>query len=88
MFCTTVLGEPLNLSSFPHFPIGRLVYRHECCAWAIHLFLGKSLKFKSVVQRRLEFLKAVRFGRHVLNGLVRWASCEGLHSWGRIFILR
>ena len=38
-----------------------------------------------MIQRRLEFLKAVRFGRHVLNELVWQASCEGLHSLGRIF---
>ena len=43
---------------------------------------------KPVIQRRLEFLKAVRFGRYVLNELVRWASCEGLHSWGRIFLAK
>ena len=50
--------------------------------------LGKSLKIKSVVQRRLEFLKPVRFGRYVLNELVWRASCEGLHSFGRISIYR
>ena len=32
-----------------------------------------------MIRRRLEFLKAVRFGRYVLNELVWWASCEGLH---------
>ena len=32
-----------------------------------------------MVQHRLEILKAVRFGRYVLNELVRWASYEGLH---------
>jgi len=32
-------------------------------------------------------LKAVRFGRYVLNELVWWASCEGLHSLGRILLL-
>ena len=30
---------------------------------------------------------AVRFGRYVFNELVRWASYEGPHSLGRIFIL-
>ena len=54
--------------------------------WAAYLFIGKSLKIKLVVQRRLEFLKAVRFWRHVLNELVRWASCEGLHRLARILI--
>ena len=54
--------------------------------WAAYRFSGKSLKTKSVIQRRLEFLKAVRFGRYVLNELVWWASCEGLHSLGRILI--
>ena len=37
---------------------------------------------------RLDFLKAVRFGRYVLNGLVRCASYEGLYSLGHIFIFR
>ena len=41
-----------------------------------------------MVQRRLEFLKAVRFGRFVSNELVWRASCEGLHNLGRIFIFR
>ena len=45
-------------------------------------------KTKSATQRRLEFLKAVRFGRYVLNELVRWASYEGLHSSGRTIISR
>ena len=40
-----------------------------------------------MIQRRLEFLKAVRTGRYVLNELVWWASCEGLHSLGRICFL-
>ena len=35
-----------------------------------------------MIQRPLEFMKAVRFGRYVLNELVWWASCEGLHSLG------
>ena len=48
--------------------------------WAAHLVLDKSLRIKPVIQRRLDFLKAVRFGRYVLNGLVRRASCEGMHS--------
>ena len=56
--------------------------------WAAHLFLDKSLKTKYVIQRRLNFVKAVRFGRYVLNGLVRWASCEGLRSSGRTSIFR
>ena len=55
---------------------------------AAYLFLGKSLKIKSVVQCHLEFLKAVRFGRYVLNELVWWASCEGLHGLGSILIPR
>ena len=54
--------------------------------WAAYLFLSKSLKIKSVVQRQLEFLKAVRFGRYVSDDFVCWASCEGLHSLGRISI--
>ena len=54
---------------------------------AAYVVSGKSLKIKSVVQRRLDFLKAVRFGRYVLNELVHWASHEGPHSLGRIFIL-
>ena len=39
-----------------------------------------------MVKRRLEFLKAVRFGRYVLDGFVCWASCEGLYSSGSISI--
>ena len=50
--------------------------------------LNKLPNTNPVIQRRLEFLKAVRFGRSVLNELVWWASCEGLHSLGRIFIFR
>ena len=64
--------------------VGLLVRAH--IVWAAHLFIGESLKIKSVVQRRLEFLKAVRFGRDVLNELVCWASYEGPHSLGFIFI--
>ena len=56
--------------------------------WAAHLFLDKSLKTNPVIQCRLELLKGVRFGMHVLNGLVRWASGEGLHSSGRTFVFR
>ena len=56
--------------------------------WSAYSFLGQSLKIKSVVQHRLEFLKAVRFGRYVLNERVWWASCEGLHSLGCICFLR
>ena len=41
-----------------------------------------------MIQRRLEFLKAVRLGRYVLNELVWWASCEGLVSLGSICIVR
>ena len=48
----------------------------------------KALKIKHVVQCRLEFVKAARFGRYILNKLVRWASRETLHSLGRIFIFR
>ena len=33
-----------------------------------------------------DFLKAVRFGRYILNELVRGAHYEGLHSLGRILI--
>ena len=55
---------------------------------AASLSSDNSLKIKPVVQRRLEFLKAVRFVRYVLNGLVRWVACEGLHSLGHIFIFR
>ena len=36
--------------------------------------VAKSLKTTSVIQRRLDVLKAVRFGRYVLNELVRCAS--------------
>ena len=56
--------------------------------WAAYLFLGKSLKIRSAVQRRLEFLKAVRFERYVLDYFVCWFSCEGLHSLGSILISR
>ena len=55
-----------------------------CIARVAHLFLDKSLKIKPVVQRRLEFLKAVRFGTYFLNELVWWTSCEGLHISGCI----
>ena len=56
--------------------------------WAAYLLLHKSLKQNPVIQRRLEFLKAVRFGRYVLNDLVWWVSCEGPNSLGRIFFKR
>ena len=48
--------------------------------------MGTSLKLKSVIQHRLDFFKAVRFGSYVSNELVHWASYEGLHCLGRIFI--
>ena len=35
--------------------------------WAAYVFPGKSLKTKSVIKRRLEFLKAVRFGRYLFK---------------------
>ena len=38
--------------------------------WAIYLFLDTSLKTKYVIQRRLDFLQAVRFERYVSNKLV------------------
>ena len=57
---------------------------HTGVVWAAYAFLDKSLKIKSVVQRHLEFLKAGRFGRYLLNGIVWWASGAGLHSLGRI----
>ena len=66
--------------------VGLLTRAH--IVWAAYVFIGKSLKIKSVVQRRLEFLKAVRFGRYVLNELVGWAPYEGPHSLSRIFISR
>ena len=47
---------------------------------------GKSLKNKSVIQRRLELSKAVRFERYVLDDFACWASCEGLHSLSRMLI--
>ena len=50
------------------------------------MFFLRSLEIKSVVQRRLEFLKAVRFGSYVLNELVWRASCEGFHTLGRISV--
>ena len=50
-----------------------------CIVWAAYVFLGKSWKIKSVFQRRLEFMQAVRFGRYVLNGLAWCTSCAGLH---------
>ena len=56
--------------------------------WAAYLFIDRSLKIKPVIQRRLDFLKAGRFGRYVLNELVWWAPCEGSHSLGRIFIFK
>ena len=55
---------------------------------AAYSFSGKSLKTESVVQHRLEFLKAVRFGMYVLKELVWWASCEGLYSFGCTFVFR
>ena len=39
-----------------------------------------------MVQRRLEFLKAVRLVRYVLDDFVCWASCEGLHCLRGIFV--
>ena len=51
-------------------------------------YYTKALKIKLVVQCRLDFLKAARFGRYILNRLVRWAFREALHSLGRIFIFR
>ena len=42
-------------------------------------FFAKSLKTKSVIQRRLEFLKAIRFGRDVLDDtFVLWGFMRGL----------
>ena len=38
--------------------------------WPAYLVLDKSLKIKPGIQRRLDFLKAVRFGRYVLNELI------------------
>ena len=46
------------------------------------------MKIKSAVQCRLEFLKAVRFERYVLDDFVCWISCEGLHGLGSILISR
>jgi len=40
-----------------------------------------------VIQRRLDFLTAFRFGRYVLNEFASRASCEGFHSLGRILVL-
>ena len=57
---------------------------HTGVVWAAYAFLDKSLKIKSVVQRHLEFLKAGRFGRYLLNDIVWWASGAGLHSLCRI----
>ena len=54
--------------------------------WAAHVFLDKPLKINPVIQHRLDLMKAARFGRYVLMGLVRWASCEGIHSLGRTSI--
>ena len=56
--------------------------------WAAHLFLAKSLKINPVIHRRLQISKGVRFERYVLSGLVRWASCESIHSLGRTFSFR
>ena len=50
------------------------------------LEIAKSLETRSVIQRQLDFLKAVRFGRCVLNELVSRASCEALYSLGRILV--
>ena len=55
--------------------------------WAAYLFIAKSSKTKSVIQRRLEFLKAIRFGRYVLDdSFCLRASYGGLHSLGCTFI--
>ena len=66
--------------------VGLLTRAH--IVWAAYSFLCKSLKIKYVVQRRLEFLKAVRFERYVIDDFVCWATCEGLHSLGSILISR
>ena len=52
------------------------------------VFLAKSLKTKSVIQRRLEFSKAVRFGRYFLSELVWWVSRECWYCLGRILNIR
>ena len=77
-----VLNELVRWASYEgSHSLGR-IYIYIC------IFVCKSLKIESVVQRRLEFLKAVRFGRYATNEFVWWASCEGLRILGRIFIFR
>ena len=48
--------------------------------WVAHWFLHKSLKIKPVIQRRLEPLQAIKFGRYVLNEIVRRACSESIHT--------
>ena len=64
--------------------VGLLTGTYILCA--AYLFLGKFLKITSVVQHRLEFLKAVRFGRCVLDDFVCWAPYEDLYDLSRILI--
>ena len=67
----------LGDSFYTYLFVGLLT--RACIVWAAYVFLGKSWKIKSVVQRRLEFMQAVRFGRYVLNGLAWCTSCAVLH---------
>ena len=39
-----------------------------------------------MIQRRLDFLKAVRCGRYLLNEVVWWVAGEGLHRLIHILI--
>ena len=73
---------PASAGIFEGHQIWKIPFKRACSVgflkayivWAAYYFFGRSLKTKSVIQRRLEFLKAVRFGRYVLNELVRWDS--------------
>ena len=76
------MGDTFGTNLFGGFRAKAYIVR------AAYLFLDESLKIKPMVQRQLHFLRAVRFGRYFLNELVWWASCEGLHSSGCIFIVR
>ena len=99
-FCEALenqICDPVSVGFFEGRQIWEVRFERTCFAGFMRgltklgphiVFFGRSLNTKSVIQRRLEFLKAVRFGRYVLNGHVRWASCEGRHSLGRIFPFR
>ena len=62
------------------------LHAKDYIVWAAY-DLDKSLKTKPVIQRRLEFLKTVRFGRYVLNELLWRASWKDYIVWAAYLFL-